>query len=103
MIYTSGRREHTGLLNISLLHAGATPVGILAIFSRHPGTPLSVKGSGIGTAEVSVTPIISTSTAEGGLISTRRIGDSVRVGKVICGDDAISVFVRKATGSYIEH
>jgi hypothetical protein len=43
----------------------------LAIFSRHPGTPLRVKGSGIDTAEVSVIPFISTSTAEGGLISTR--------------------------------
>lgn len=64
--------EHTGLLNMSLLQAAATPVGILAIFSRHAGTPLTVKGSGIGTAEVSVTPAISTSSGAGGLMAIAR-------------------------------
>lgn len=65
---TLDNRYHTGLLNISLLHAAATPVGILAIFSRHAGTPLTVNGSGTSTAVVSVTPFKSTSSAAGGLI-----------------------------------
>lgn len=59
---------HTGLLNISLLDAAATPVGTLAIFCLHADTPLNVKGSGIGTADVSVMPTRLTSRGAGGLI-----------------------------------
>lgn len=53
---------------MSLLDGAATPVGTLAIFCRHADTPLMVKGSGTGTAEVSVTPTRSTSRGAGGLI-----------------------------------
>jgi hypothetical protein len=59
----------TGLLNISLLQAAATPVGIWAIFSRHAGTPLTVKGFGTGNDEVSVSPLISISKGAGGLMA----------------------------------
>jgi hypothetical protein len=61
-------RCHTGLLNISLLHAAATPVGILAVFALHAGMPLTVKGSGTVMPVVSVTPTTSTSRGAGGLI-----------------------------------
>lgn len=60
---------------MSLLDGAATPVGTLAIFCRHADTPLMVKGSGTGTAEVSVTPTKLTSRAAGGLI----LGSSVNV------------------------
>lgn len=50
------------------MHAAATPVGTLAVFSLHADTPLTVKGSGTGTVEVSVTPTKLTSKAVGGLI-----------------------------------
>lgn len=63
---------HTGLLNMSLLHAAATPVGTGVIFSRHAGTPLTVNGSGTGPAVVPVSPLISTSNAAGGLITRKR-------------------------------
>lgn len=60
----------TGLLNMSLLQAAATPVGIWAIFSRQAGTPLTVKGFGTGSAEVSVSPLISISKGAGGLMAS---------------------------------
>lgn len=63
--------NHTGLLNISLLVAGATPGGILADLDLHAATPSTVNGSGTATDEVSESPLRSTSTAEGGLISIR--------------------------------
>jgi hypothetical protein len=61
-------KYHTGLLNISLLEAAAIPVGILAVFALHADTPLTARGSGTGTVEVSVTPTRLTSRAAGGLI-----------------------------------
>lgn len=69
------REYHTGLLNISLLDAAAIPVGTLAVFCLHADTPLTARGSGIGTAEVSVTPTRLTSRGAGGLI----LGSSVNV------------------------
>lgn len=57
------------------MDAAATPVGTLAVFSLHADTPLMVKGSGIGTAEVSVTPTRLTSKGFGGLI----LGSGVNV------------------------
>lgn len=51
------------------------PVGTLAVFCLHADTPLTARGSGIGTAEVSVTPTRLTSRAAGGLI----LGSNVNV------------------------
>lgn len=73
-----GEKYHTGLLNISLLHAAATPVGIFATFCLHVGTSLTVKGSGRGTAEVSDTPTKLTSTGAGGLIAIKAVAVEMR-------------------------
>lgn len=73
------QRYHTGLLNISLLDAAATPVGILATFCLHVGTPLTVNGSGIGTDEVSLTPTKLTSKAAGGLIVIEAVAVLMRI------------------------
>ena len=71
------QKYHTGLLNISLLDAAATPVGILATFCLHAGTPLTVNGSGTGTDDVSVTPTRLTSKGAGGLIVIEAVAVSM--------------------------
>lgn len=81
---------------MSLLVAGATPGGILAAFARHAGTALTVKGSGQGTEEVSESPLRSTSTAVGGLISAVRWAI---VQEAICDRElSVSVVMRFRTG-----
>lgn len=67
----NGNRCLTGLLNMSLLAAAATPVGTV-VFARQAFTPSTVNGSGTTTEDVSVSPLTSISTAAGGLMLGRR-------------------------------
>lgn len=80
-VFGSVQVGRTGLLNMSLLQAAATPVGIWAIFSRHAGTPLTVKGFGTGSDEVSVSPLISISKGAGGLIANAAAGGGRKCAK----------------------